>query len=70
MKKVKLDLENIQVESFPTSSEAERVGTVNAYQEPEHDSNLATGYGPCCNSFNWGSCVPSQCIACVPPTAP
>jgi hypothetical protein len=60
---LKLDLENLQVESFLTSSEAERVGTVNGYQDPTY-----SGLDPACVSLQVGSCAPSDCVTCTPPS--
>jgi hypothetical protein len=61
VEKLKLDLENIQVESLPTLSEAEGVRTVNAYEDLSESD-----VGGCFSSR--GTCGPSYCILCTPPT--
>jgi hypothetical protein len=63
MKKVKLSLDALHVESFPTG-DAGRTGTVHAHFTP----------GPGCGYSDWDSCnesctcpIASVCYSCVEP---
>ena len=79
MRKLKLEVESLQVESFEAASPAIRAGTVHARHEPYNDDPGSTDcdgggffsiFGTCAPDYTCGTCVtwrptcPASCLSC------
>ena len=72
MKKLKLQIDNLAVESFGTAETHDELrGTVDAQGKPTRpepclaNTNIT---GACCE-YTWASCVQTNCIECMGETA-
>jgi hypothetical protein len=71
MKKLRLDVESVRVESFdPAAAPRERAGSVDGFEDGPNTRNLNTCYvscGPSCVSAECGTCAPTCYQTCDDP---